>query len=64
MQDAVAAASLSCESGGPADNSMPPAVAGLKAWDTVHARLPSVHASAAGLLHGDLVTLQANLGSK
>lgn len=43
---------------------MPPAAAGLRAWDTVHARLPAVHASAAGLLHGDLITLQANLGSK
>lgn len=56
--------SLSCASGWPAGSSMPQAVTGLMTWDTVHARLPGVHASAAGLCHGDLVTLQAHLGSK
>lgn len=64
LQDPVPTASLSCQLVWPTDSSVPHSVAGLTTSDTVHARLPAVHASAAGLSHGDVVTLQANLGSK
>ncbi|CAK0784927.1 hypothetical protein CVIRNUC_008132 [Coccomyxa viridis] len=62
VQDPLPSADLSLEV--PAGGGVPEPAGTLQSWDTVHARVPSVHAAAAGLCHGDVVQLQANLGSK
>ena len=64
LQDPLHCANLSLHLAAPVSGGAPEPVGTLQSWDTVHARLPGVHAAAAGLSHGDLVQLQANLGSK